>query len=85
MLELAASFPSLRGVLTTWDPESLERWACGPVPGSGGFHAATFVLTLWNADAEWRCGRFDLHRALGAWDAQHRAAFLAWAQRPWWP
>ena len=27
---------------------------------------------------------FDLHAALGGWDESHRAAFLAWAQDPWW-
>lgn len=85
MLDLAASFPTLHGVLTTWDPQRLDRWACGPEPGSGGFHAACFVLSVFNAQANWQCGAFDLHRALWSWDASHRAAFTAWVQAPWWP
>ena len=85
ILALSASFPTLHGVLDRWDPEVLDRWACGPVPGSGAFHAARFVLSVFNADAPWQCGPFELHRALCAWDAAHRAAFLAWARAPWWP
>ena len=85
LLALSASFPTLRGVLDRWDPEALDRWACGPVPGSGAFHAAAFCLSVYNADAPWQCGPFDLQRALGTWDAAHRAAFLAWVRAPWWP
>lgn len=29
--------------------------------------------------------KFDLHDALGCWDASHRAAFIAWAKEPWFP
>lgn len=85
MLLLAASFPTLRGVLERWDPQALDAFTCGPAPGSGAFHAARFVLSVFNAKAEWQCGRFDLHRALWSWDAEHRAAFMAWARAPWWP
>jgi hypothetical protein len=85
MLELAASFPTLRNVLPSWDPQALDQWACGPGPGAGAFRAAQFVLSVWNAEANWQCGSFELHRAMWAWDAQHRAAFAAWVQEPWWP
>ncbi len=85
MLELTASFPTLRGVLDEWDPVRLDEWACGPEPGSGAFRAAQFVLSVFNSEADWQCGRFDLQRALGTWDAAHRAAFMAWLQSPWWP
>ncbi len=85
--DLARSFPSLCAAdgLAPWDPEALDRWACGPVPCSGALHAARFVLAVWNVHAEWECGGFDLVRAVGAWDTAHRAAFLAWASQPWWP
>lgn len=36
-------------------------------------------------DSPWRSGPFDVVDALGTWDGAHRAAFVAWAQRPWWP
>jgi hypothetical protein len=87
MSVLARTFPTLHAArgLTPWRPEDLEQWACGPVPGSGALHAARFVLTVWNSQAEWECGRFDAVRALGAWDQAHQAAFLAWAMQPWWP
>lgn len=85
MLELATSFPTLRGVLGEWDPERLDQWACGPVPGSGAFHAARFVLSVWNSEADWQSGGFDLHRALIAWDRNHREAFISWVEAPWWP
>lgn len=85
MLAIATSFPTLQGVLRGWDPDVLDQWACGPVPGSGAFHAARFTLSVWNPEADWRCGRFDMHRALWAWDEHHRAAFAAWVQKPWWP
>ncbi len=85
MLSLAATFPTLRGVLQRWDPEALDAFACGPVPGAGAFHAARFILSVYHAEADWRCGRFELHRALSAWDAEHRAAFIGWVRAPWWP
>lgn len=87
MTTLARSFPTLGPALgvAPWSPEELEAWACGPIPGSGALHAARFVLTVWNSHAAWACGRFDALLALGAWDRQHRAAFLAWAAQPWWP
>lgn len=40
--------------------------------------AAAFILFVWN-------GReFDLYRAWGNWDNDHRAAWKAWASDPWW-
>lgn len=60
-----------------------------------GFDAGAF-LGVWNPDTDWsgdhhglglRCygGRFDLHHALSNWDPGNRAAFLRWAEDPWWP
>ena len=86
MAKLATTFPSLRGArgASPWDAKSLEEWACGPAPGSGALHSARFLLSLWN-QAEWRCGRFDVFDAMASWDREHRAAFIAWAEKPWWP
>jgi len=71
------------------------RWA--RIGGGGQRDAALFVLSVWNSNVDWaieengglsrggdRGGFFDLHRALGNWDDGHRAAFLAWAESPWW-
>ena len=84
---LARSFPTLARQadgLAPWDADELDRWTCGPVPGSGALHAARFVLAVWR-DAPWECGPFDVVSAMAAWDEHHRAAFLAWAAEPWWP
>lgn len=33
----------------------------------------------------WKVRPFDAVEALATWDDDHREAFLAWAQDPWWP
>ncbi len=81
---LARTFPSLRKApgVDPWIPHELNRWAVGPA-SSGERHAARFVLAVWDNDAGWECGRFDVVEALTAWDEPHRRAFLAWAYEPW--
>lgn len=85
--KLAHSFPSLRDApgISAWDPEALDDWAIGPVPGSGAFRSAQFILSVWNSQADWKCGTFCAVRALQTWDSDHRAAFQAWVVEPWWP
>lgn len=82
-----------------WDAEALDRWACSGGATSGSLLAARFVLSVWDPETEWECMRdhnhnrsgmsrhvgFQLHRALGVWDNEQRAAFVAWAREPWWP
>jgi hypothetical protein len=87
MTNLAKSFPTLRGAdgLDPWDPEKLEEWTCGPVPGSGAFYAAQFVLEVWNKLVSWKCGPFRAVKAVNSWDHEHLAAFQAWVNNPWWP
>lgn len=43
------------------------------------------VAHLFRAETPWGCGVFDVVSAMGTWDDEHRAAFLAWAKDPWWP
>ena len=31
-----------------------------------------------------RSRAYDIMEALGCWDNEHRAAFVAWAAEPWW-
>jgi hypothetical protein len=86
MVALARSFPTLAQQadgLDPFDPEKLDRWACGPVPSSGALHAARFVLGVFNPRARWQCGRFDALAAIGTWDQAHRAAFVSWVASPW--
>ncbi len=89
MTLLAASFPELerRAPIHPFDALELARWAKSGAPGHGGRCAALFVLSVWNPYdyAKWKAGRFDVHEALGVWDDDHRAAFLAWVKDPWWP
>lgn len=70
------------------------RW-CAETGGGGQRDAGLFVLSVWGgAGEDWNQwlsrgdgptgGKFCLHRALGNWDAKHRAAFVAWASDPWW-
>ncbi|MBX3468651.1 MAG: hypothetical protein KF878_17390 [Planctomycetes bacterium] len=82
---LAESFPTLRRApgVRPFDSEALDAWASGPAPSSGAFHAAAFVLNVFNCRAPWAVGRFDVVAAMSAWDAAHRQAFLAWARAPW--
>jgi hypothetical protein len=87
MTGLAWSFPTLEYAdgVSPWDPDRFEAWLQSGAPGHGARCAGQFVLSVWNPYVEWRCGRFDLHEALGIWDNHHRAAFLAWTRSPWWP
>lgn len=82
---LALEFPELRNApLTPWNAEALDVWACDPARGVGAFYAARFVLSVYNDNAPWKCGAFNVHEALTYWDWQHRAAFLRWVAEPWW-
>lgn len=82
---LAESFPTLCRApgVRPFDAEVLDTWASGPAPSSGAFHAARFVLAVFNNRAPWQCGRFDIVEAMWTWDAAHRQAFLGWARAPW--
>lgn len=82
---LAESFPTLVRApgVRPFDAEVLDLWASGPAPSSGAFHAAAFVLNIFNCRAPWAVGRFDVVAAMNVWDAAHRNAFLNWAKAPW--
>jgi hypothetical protein len=95
MGELAASFPTIARRPDTFQPWDAVAFAEAWATGSGGEKdAALFVLSVWDPANDWsefgltrggeRGGRFDVHRALGNWDNEHRAAFVDWASDPWW-
>lgn len=82
---LAQYFPSMWSApgIRPWDANVLDEWAAGGA-SHGEKCTARFLLAVWNPSEAWRSGRFDLMDALGAWDLEHRRAFLEWAQNPWW-
>jgi hypothetical protein len=79
--DLAKTFPSLRAQLG--DTPTMDRLRDIALrrtnAGSGAAFAAQFILSLWDLSA------FDVGRAWGVWDGQHRDAWKAWARDPWWP
>lgn len=83
---LAESFHCLRGKpgVRPWDPLKLNRWG-----KSGASHgekcAVRFILSVWNPYHRWTIGKFDFQDAMGVWDDEIRAAFVAWCRSPWWP
>ncbi len=87
MAALALTFPTLdlADGVSPWDAVRFSRWVRSGAPGHGARCAGKFLLSVWNPYTRWRCGRFDIHEALGVWDPEHLAAFLAWARAPWWP
>ena len=77
---LALTFPSIAravqqdAVEPEFKPEDLEAWL--PQASQPGQLAAYFCLHVWDRRP------FDVSRSLQVWDAQHRAAFAAWAAEP---
>lgn len=80
---LAETFPCLKGreIVVCWDANAVDTWAC-----CGASHgqklAARFVLSVWDPNHQWECGRFDVLEAYGAWDPEHWQAFQAWVKEP---
>ncbi len=60
--------------------EECEAIAKNASSSSGTAAAAQFIVSLWHRDA-----RFNLAKAWGIWDTDHRNAWKAWAADPWWP
>lgn len=98
METLCYSFPSLRGMPGTapWDQKRFAKWLASPAPSTGTLQAGLFVLSVWNGDngtAEsrpWWCVEngldvFDAVYATKIWDYAHRAAFVQWALKPFYP
>ncbi len=87
MTTFAQTFPSLWEAPGTvrWNANTLDHWAANTPLSPGELWTVRFVLAVWDASHPWQCGRFDVMEALRVWDPKHRAAFLAWANDPWWP
>ncbi len=79
---LARSFPSIddHPAVVRWNPVALDEWA-STVASTGERLAAGFVLRVWNCGHEWATP-FDVFDAIQRWDANHVAAFQAWAAHP---
>ncbi|WP_428303867.1 hypothetical protein [Lacipirellula sp.] len=97
MSRLCESFPSLfnKPGVRPWNQKIFAQWASGPGATSGSRWAAAFVLGVWNGVSvgrdrwfgkrPYRVPEFDVVQAMGAWDHQHAAAFIAWCSKPFWP
>ncbi len=87
MAVFARTFPCLTKAagVKPWDANTLDQWALDALVSHGELVTAQFLLAVWDPANTWRCGRFDVMEALRVWDTAHLAAFLAWANDPWWP
>lgn len=97
MSELANLFPTMRGVPGTnpWNVEALIAWMNTGAPTTGSWHAAMFLLGVWNPHTKWNqeglkmrkgaSGKFDLFAAMHGWDQQHIEAALEWINNPFFP
>lgn len=80
IVRLARSFPSLRNAdgLEPWDAVAFLGWALGPACTSGSWHAAMFVLSVWNSTTDWaQVAREEGLVATGAPEAGHNTARIA--------
>ncbi len=85
---LVESFPSLVGRpgVDPWNALELDRSVTHDGWRSGGnIHAVQFVLSVWDPHYTWEAGPFNVVKAFQIWDMPHQRAFVAWAQKPWWP
>jgi hypothetical protein len=97
MTQLAKLFPTMQGVPGTdpWNVERLIAWLNTGAPTSGSWHAAMFLLGVWNPHTKWNqegvkmrkgaSGKFDLFAAFAAWDQNHIQAMQEWIAAPFWP
>jgi hypothetical protein len=97
MSELAKLFPTMRGVPGTdpWDVHQLIAWMNGGAPTTGSWHAAMFLLGVWNPHTKWNqegvkmrkgaTGKFELFPAMHGWDQQHIDAAMEWIRNPFFP
>lgn len=97
MSELAKLFPTMHGVPGTdpWDVHQLLAWMNTGAPTTGSWHAAMFLLGVWNPHTKWNqegvkmrkgaSGKFDLFVAMQGWDQQHIDAAREWIANPFFP
>jgi hypothetical protein len=84
---LATQFACLKSTpapVYPWDPSQLDHWACVTRLPSDQLVTVRFVLSVWSPFASWRCGAFELHAALRAWNHWDREVFVLWVHNPWW-
>jgi DNA primase len=84
--KLIASFPCLANVgitSKTWDPKEFDK-ATSKL-SSGERVVAQFILSVWNRQTKWKCGRFDAVEAAAKLDHANMQPISRWLQQPWWP
>lgn len=85
MSELAERFHVLNRLpgVRPWDPVTLAEVVFLRGAATSVEHAASFVLKVYNN--QFPCPPFNLIAAMASWDCDNQAAFLSWAEAPWWP
>jgi hypothetical protein len=83
--ELAEAFVCLQGQpgVRPFSPSRLNGWMCGTALGADQRECAAFVLHVTDAASPWG-QRFDVVAAMECWNPPQHAAFIEWAQAPWW-
>lgn len=97
LVKLARSFPSLADApgLEPFDFKRFQEWVrlhhvfvVHEVSGEAlrqarhALYAGRFVVAVWRGE-RWAVGEFNVVEAMHVWDERHRAAFRAWAEKPW--
>jgi hypothetical protein len=93
LIHLLTSFPSMANArIQDWSGAYITR-----KEGEGGLldlylgassgqkRVIEFCLSVWNQDTDWTdfgFRPFNVAYAIGIWDDRHRAAFMAWAEDP---
>ncbi len=86
MSEMADAFPALRNApgIFPFEPRKLAAWSRKASHGENC--AARFVLGVWTGKGMFPGVKaFNFFEAMGVWDKDNRAAFLAWCKEPYWP
>ena len=80
---LAGRFPALEEAqgIWPWNPNQLDIWAAEITGDQEAVMAARFLLSIWNRNTGWQCGRFDALEAREIWTRSHLLAFLEWMGR----
>lgn len=89
LIKLANCFPALANAPLT-GPQMLWDWAQTGERQGSEFHAAVFILNIYNCVWAKPIGHsaeqwppFDLFGAYAVWDSSDFEAFLAWTRKPW--
>lgn len=83
--ELGLAFSALVGMpgVCPFDAEALLAWARNARRSQNERDCAAFLLHVTDRRRDWGL-EFDVVRVMASWAEDERAAFVEWAQHPWW-